>query len=448
MTEHQTERRHYDRSLLEAHRAYAIEPPTQELLAKAADAGWSAELLGRVLAVRPDPGMIESWIESGWPPPEFVEAWATENQRLLDGTLNIRTATWGDHHMVSDLCANSPETVGDWSVTVERSPNPFAQYRLQEHPHVTVFEDQRVAVAMSAASVRNTYIEGERTSTQFMSGWRVRDGFRGLGLSSQLQNAAGPGTKPFGLVSYWHVRLNNASASWIQRIEDDMEDRPEGFSIETNNVTASVWHFESESGMTDDDQHGELSERARVITEGDLDRCVELINRTHAGLDLFRPYSYEYLDDRLADGCWGPAPFFREAVYGWPDYRVIEVDGEIVACGGLWDRGRDVREVWETDAHGPSSRFVHDPTALMDFGFAEGHEGVMAELISHFVAESRLLGRSGILTPLEFLPEVREATDHIPSTVDTRELHVMPFTSPQLKIELTVSQPYTDMAYW
>lgn len=448
-------RRQYDRSMLASHPASAIVPASAELQAKVDAAGWPEGLLDRVLAVRPDRGMIDAWLESGFPNPEHIEMWALDEQRWLDSTALVRTATWADHEMLSDLCANAPEKVGDWRVTVERSPNPFAQYRLQERANVLVLEDQRVALAMSAASVRNTYIEGERTSAHFMSGWRVRDGFRGLGLAGRLQNSAGSGTSWFGLVSYWYVRLNNASASWIQRIEDDMENRPGDYSIEVENLTATVWQFACDGGT--DGPQGESSVRVRAVHEDDLDRCVELINRTHQGLDLFRPYSQEYLRERLDDPCWGPKPSFYDSIYGWPEYRVIEADGQVVACGGLWDRGRDVREVWErlpgesesgSGLAADSGRFVSDPTALLDFGFAEGHEGDMAELISHFVAESRELGRVGMLAAVEFLPALREATAELKSTADARELHVMPFTMPDLKIELAVTRPYTDLAYW
>ena len=77
-----------------------------------------------------------------------------------------------------------------------------------------------------------------------------------------------------------------------------------------------------------------------------MERCVELINRTHAGRDLFRPYTAEFLADRLDEGFWGARPPGWVPVYRWEDMRVIERGGEIVACAGLWDRGRDLRERW------------------------------------------------------------------------------------------------------
>ena len=54
-------------------------------------------------------------------------------ERLIGGTLRVREATWKDDEAIADLYANSPENVGEWELTVERSPYPFAQFRLQEN---------------------------------------------------------------------------------------------------------------------------------------------------------------------------------------------------------------------------------------------------------------------------------------------------------------------------
>lgn len=428
-------RRRYESSMLDEHPAAAAPLPSPDQLARATTAGWSEELLQRVLAVRPDGGMVDDWIDNGWPAAEGVEAWVETQERLLSSTLVGRVATWADHDMLADLWANAPEQIGDWTVTVERSPNPFAQFRLQEHPDVHVLEDRRVALGMSARSIRNSIVGGERTSVHFMSAWRIRDGFRGTGLSRLLQNAAGQGTAWFGLVTYYYVRPDNSSLTWIESIEHDMADRPEAFRVENDQLTATVTTLRGS---------GERSVRVRETTEDDLDACLELINRTHDGLDLFRPYTMDYLRQRLDDPSWGPKPRFYPSIYGWPDHRVLEVDGEVVACGGLWDRGRDVREIWERD----DVRIVHDPTAVLDFGFAVGQDEAMAELVGHLAAESTELGRSGVNVALQFLPDVADHLTHLEPTVDVRELHTNTYHGPDLTLDLPIRRPYTDLAYW
>lgn len=246
----------------------------------------------------------------------------------------------------------------------------------------------------------------------------------------------------FGLVTYYYVRLKNSSQAWTGHIETAMEDRPEGYAIETETLTASLTLFATPTVSTRDSANADLE--IREATEADLPRCIEIINRTHSGLDLFRPYTLDFIGYRLNDPHWGPKPPFRPPVYGWPDFRVVEAEGEIVACGGLWDRGRDIREVWRSG----DDEFRIDPTALMDFGFAEDGEAAMAALVEHFTTATAELGRSGLLAAIEFQPDLQRCLQHLDSRLDTRQLHVMPFRMPGIEVDLTVSQPYTDIAYW
>ncbi len=429
----------YHREAFKDHPAFKLARPSPELQAKMDKAEWPADLVDRLMAVRVDHVTIHEWLDSGFPDAENLAKWADREERLINTTLVCRQATWADDDLLSDLCANSPETLGDWTVTVERGPNPYAQFRLQEHPNVQVLEDRRVGLGMTANSVRNTLIAGERTTANFMSGWRVRDGFRGLGLSKLLQNSGGPGVSWFGLVSYWYVRKGNASQAWVAKISSDLADRPEGYSTETETLSATVTHLPS-------NPEANASPRVRKATEQDLGPCVELINRTHQGLDLFRPYTVDFLWERLNDPSWGEEPPFIASIYGWEDFAVIEDNGQIVACGGMWDRGRDVREVWRHDQTDESH--LVDPTAILDFGFAEGHVEAGAQLLGHFLARSTKLGRSSMMVALEFLPDLAEACVSLAPTTESRELHAMPFTYPGFTVNATITRPYTDLAYW
>ena len=429
----------YDGSALAAHPASQPPEPPPHLAAKVAEAGWPDGLFERMRALRRNWGEIEAWVDSGFPTLEMIEAWVPQEEALLASTLAVRQAGWDDNDLLADLCANSPERVGDWNVVVERGPFAFAQFRLQEHAHVVVVEDRRVGLGMVSRSLRNSYIAGERTSVHFISGWRVREGFRGLGISNLLLNGAGPGHGFFGVSFYWYVRLENQDRTWVDKVTSDMADRPDGWEVATDKLTATVTHYV-------DPTQGQPSRRVRPATASDLAACCALINRTHAGLDLFRPYSEEFLEGRLDDPNWGPKPAFIDHVYGWDDFRVVEEDGEIVACGGLWDRGRDLRERWvhrETD-----EEHVLEPTALMDFGFAESHDAAMVELVEHFLATTADRGRSSMMVPFEQLPTLITACGHLESRPETRELQTMPFASPDLTVEVNVTKPYTDLAYW
>jgi hypothetical protein len=263
-----------DRTDIYQHPAFAEPEPPEAVLALAAQRGWPEDLLVRAMRLHVDRATIDAWLRDGWPPPEWLAKFLDGLERLTNGTMRLREATWADHDLMADLFANAPEEVGDWLVTVERGPNPFAQFRLQEHANVQVLEDRRVGLGAAAHSTRNTLIGGEELSVHVMSAWRVRDGFRGQGFARLLQmNSSGPGVAWFGLVTYWYVRNGNAAQSWIAHIKDGFEDRPTGFNVKPQGLTATVHYLRALSA-------GQSSSRVRPATVTDLDRCVELINAT------------------------------------------------------------------------------------------------------------------------------------------------------------------------
>lgn len=422
------------------HPAFARPEPPVELVARAAERGWDESLLTRAVALRVNRSTIEAWLDDGWPAPDALAKFLDGQERLTTGTLRLREATWADHDLLAELFANAPEEVGDWQVAVERGPDPFAQFRLQEHPNVQVLEDRRVGLGAVAHSARNTLIAGQETSVHIMSAWRVREGFRGQGFARLLQmNSAGPGVAWFGLVTYWYGRRGNASQSWVSHVKDDMEARPGEWSAKAQGLSATVHQLPATAG-------GRPSSRLRPATIADLPRCVELVNRTNDGLDLFRPYTVEFLRQRLDDPSWGPKPPFWTKVYGWSDFLVLEDGGRIVACGGLWDRGAHVRERWHHPACGESH--VLDATALMDFGFDDGRADALVELIAHFLVRTAELGRTVMMVPLEHHPEVLDGCAGFDPRPETRDLEVVPFTSPHLTVEAPISRPHTDLAYW
>jgi len=410
---------------------------TSEQLQQAERKGWPVDLLERMLALRWPAWKVELYLSAdGFPTVEMIDGEVRDRERLSTG-LSAREATWEDDERLTDLFANSTERLGDWNVVVERSPNPFAQQRLQENWHVKVLDDRGVALAANMQAGRSSYVDGRPVSVSWMGGWRVRNEFRRTGLSGLLMSTPGPASGVFGMVSYWYVRnANGLAQSWIAQQVTEMQassGRP------VDKLTASVHHLDAANG-------GRRDARVRKVCADDLPRCVELINATHAGLDLFRPYSVEFLRGRLDDLFWGPKPPFVPCVYGWDEMAVLEDDGEIVACGGLWDRGRDARERWTHRETGDER--VVDVTCLMDAGYARGRADALATLIGHHLATTSELGRTAMVAALEFLPDVVELLDWAGPEVEVRVLETMGFRSPDLHVDATMTRPYTDLAYW
>lgn len=423
---------------IDEHPLFAAPAAPPEYVKTAAQKGWAPGLVDRAFAMRVPRADIDSWLHGGIYSPDDVARHLESLERLFEGPIRAREATWRDNEALVDLYANAPEQVGDFEVVVERSPYPYAQFRLQEHFHMQVLECRGVLLAAAANSARNAYVEGQRLAIHLMSAWRVREGFRGKGLSRLLQTLAGPGTAWLPNMTYWYERSGNASKVWLDKLRNEMDDRSEqkvaGLSA-TVHVIAPQPLDPAPNGLS-----------IRNAKPADLPRCVELINQTHAGLDLFRPYTVEFLEGRLDDPAWGPRPGFWPAVYSWDDFFVAERDGVIEACGGLWDKGRHVRERWR---HGPTGEeSVVEPTAILDWGFDDGAEASMTALVRDFVARTAELGRTHLLAPFEFAPQVAEQIAELSPQTETRALHTIASWEGETSVQATITKPYTDLVYW
>ena len=423
-------------------------PVPEALAAEARARGWPDGLLQRLLDVRVPVDAAAEWIRDPGRSIEQVEGHVAWQEQAMFGTLRARKATVSDNGAFADLWANSPSDIGEWRVTVERSPNAFAQWRLQEHVVINVLEDRGLLVACQANSRRDTLVGGQRLTVAFPQAVRVRDGLRRHGYS-QLVKGGGGGphpNSPLETAVYFYVRANNfTSLAWMRATW------PEGFAEaddeEGDGPGLPVWvHLYPVTAGSDD---GGDVDGVRGVRRGELRRCVSLINRTHRGLDLWRPYTVEFLTRRLDDGSWGPKDVWLPPVYGWDDFFVLEEDGVVVACAGLWDRGRDMREVWRHPDPAVPDRTV-SATALMDFGYADGREDAMERLIRYLLGRSTSLGRDHLMAPFQFQPMLAERLEDLEPVLDRRAIMWTPISwdggSPPPAPPL--ERPYVDIGYW
>jgi hypothetical protein len=268
----------------------------------------------------------------------------------------------------------------------------------------------------------------------------VRKECRGQGLTNLMRVLGGPACAWFGLINYYYVRAGNFdAANWIKAIRPDVAEAAEQAGQDFPGQRVSVHHFRAQPFEGD-------ASGIRKGRRSDARQCVALINRTHRGLDLFRPYSADFLNDRLCDQGWGPKPHFIVPVYNWDDYYVLEEGGRVVACAGLWDRGRHVREVWRHRENGEVTTV--EPTALMDFGYAEGRADAMARLLGYLTGVTHDLGRHELLAPIEQLPALVELMRPLEPALEPRTMAVDGFHEAGLEVEVEIKRPYTDLAYW
>ena len=419
--------------------AATIDVP-DDLRTAAREAGWPDGLLERALELRMNRALLRFFMTDPRVNAQIVEQVLRQRERIMLGSLRLREAGWQDGEALAELYANAPEEIGEWQVTVERSPYPFAQFRLQEHATVHVLEERGVMLATVAHSIRNTFVGGERVSVHVPSALRVHRDRRGSGYGGLVSYAEAPEWKWWANANYWYVRSGNFdAASWMQALQPSTAAAQPARDGDVPGLPVTVHYLAARP--FDGARTG-----IRPAHRTDLPQCIELINRTHAGFDLFRPYCEEFLETRLDDSFWGPRPEWWPRVYTWDDYFVLEEGGRIVACAGLWDRGAHLREVWLSRDSG--ERRTIECGALMDFGCAEGREDALARLIEYLAGATQGLGRERLMAPLEQLPDVLGRLVALVAGSETRSLQWRMSEQSGALRELRPARPYTDLAYW
>jgi hypothetical protein len=393
--------------------------------------GWPDGLLDRALAIRTPNHELQGWLQAE-PNPNFffhVQKTIEVFERLAAGPYRGRELTFWDEESFGDLWANAPEKVGDdWSVTVERSPNALAQFSLQPGATISVIEKAHVLVACTVWAQANCLIGGKPVSIHYAQGLRVRDGMRGEGLGDLVRRLPSPALRKPSIGQVMFMRIGNANmAGFLEAVKFQAEsDRPQKV-VGVTYLTAR--RSEPPAGL-------------RPVAEVDLAACAALINRTHAGLDLFAPYSADRLKLVLDEGYWGDRAPWRPSVYGWADFFVLEEDGRIVACAGFWDRGRDMREVWRS-ASGEERRV--EVAAALDLGCAEGREAALACLIRNLASLAAEKGRQSLIVDLEHLPAVKAALDDLEPRMESRTLEWSPYAP---SLPPTLGECVLDLRYW
>jgi hypothetical protein len=396
-----------------------------------AEHGWPGDLLVRVRQVQISEEMILRWFRWGAPVERAQEevGWA---EKLRDGTLRFRQLTFADNEAFCELWANSPEQLGDWDVTVERGPNGFASFELQERPVLNGIFDGGVMVACVSFSLRHTIVGGTRISVRYGQAMRVHSEHRGKAYAHWVRSLPWAiGLNIFTRVQYDYIRGHNMTMEkWNKKFMPNVEsvtkreDDVPGTPVTVLQIPVTGSAIEG-AGV-------------RRATPGDYARCAELINRTHAGRDLFVPYTAEWLTNRLEFDVPPNAPW--RPPYSLDDFWVLQRGGAVVACAGLWDKGRDLRERWRHRETGQDR--VVESTIMLDIGFAEGAEDAMAALIEHLVGVTHKLGRDQLTAPLEYLPGVASLLAKFEPVEDTRYLQWRA-DDPAL-----TTPAHLDLVYW
>jgi GNAT superfamily N-acetyltransferase len=394
--------------------------------------GWPSELANDIISAGISHSELKYWQWESLPP-QVVPIQLEWYQRFSVGDLRGRTATLADNDALADLFDRCHEELGEWEVFTERSPNAFAQFYLQRTAQLSLIDDGKRLIACVAWARRNVLVGGRRVSASYGEALRVDPDYRRQGFGDQVRRLPQAiGALPVEF-RYDYTRTDNlAIANWKNKYEKYTEgDEWRGASLDIPVTVTEIPVGEF---------HG--SERGiRKTRPEDLNACVRLINATHEGQDLFRPYSTEFLEDILDEGFWGEAPRWspHESIYGWSDHYVLEIGGRILACAGLWDRGRNQRTRWRRAGH-TRSVTVSD-TSVLDYGYASGEEHAMEALLLHLMSITGKLGRDQLVVSMDQLPALAEVIAPYQGQEETRLLR---YSHPSLKL----NRPYTDLRFW
>jgi hypothetical protein len=403
---------------------------SESIRERAATAGWPAELADKLLQARLPTSEHERLLADDAPPLGAIERIVDSAHRLAHGSLRAREVTRLDLDGFSSLWANSDEVIGDWLVTVERAPNPIAQYMLQESVSITVLEDEGEIVACMGWSTLNTIVGKEPLTVLLAHSLRVLRERRREGLGEIIRSFP-----PRALLRSCHgqfmfMRQGNVG------VEGFLNGVGFRAGVDRPSSEAVVTYFEPTKLMSQ-------TRGIRPARPEDLPACADLINRTYAGLDLFSPVTAQSLGQALHEQYWGERLPETPPVYGWSDFYVYEQAGRIVACAGLWDRGRDIRERWTSRVTGESRMF--DYTALLDLGYATGDHESLATLIRYFADKTLDLGRTAMAAPLQHLAPVASALSDLPGRQEGRILEWSRFAP---SAPPTLRNAHIDLRYW
>ncbi|MDZ4052437.1 MAG: hypothetical protein U1E24_04115 [Phenylobacterium sp.] len=403
-----------------------------ELEGRARERRWPDGLLARVIAVNTPRWVIEKWL-AGSAADEVlladIERQVGIFEKLADGTLRAREITPHDEAGFTALWALAPEWIGDWEVTVERGPDALAQFMLHEDPGVNIIEDCGEVVASMAWSSANVVIGGVPTSIHYAMGLRVAASRRREGLGDVVRRFPRRSLARPSVGQIMFVRLGN------ENVDQFLNNVGFGAGAVRPRSLVSVTHLAAAPL--------EWPAGARKARPEDFDACAALINRTHAGLDLFHPLGEEGLSQRLNRGAWGATPAWSPVVYGPEDFFVLERRGRIVACAGLWDRGRDVRELWRHKVRDES--MTVSSTVVLDFGCEAERDQELALLVRGLIGKTSELGRTCLCIHSETHPALVEALSDLTQREEPRILEWSPYT---LDLKAELGSVSLDLRYW
>ena len=229
----------------------------------------------------------------------------------------VREATALDADGLMDVMAACPQGQ-DIAITTVNTPDFFARARAYDAATVFVAEDGGEIAGSAAGAIREQVVDGKLRRVGYEFQYFTAPEHRRKGVAGQLRQA---------IERYFREQQVELSTAAI---------------IATNSGSLRLFEsqgFHPRSEMT---CHFLLTFREMQVehpgtvvpaSPGDLDSVAALLNRCWSGYDFYQPVTRRSLE-RFID---------RTPAFNAEDLLVLEEDGEIVACAGIWDWSKIMR---------------------------------------------------------------------------------------------------------
>jgi hypothetical protein len=330
--------------------------------------------------------------------------------------LIIRDATRADNDALIDLERRSPLLLGETTLTFDRSPNFFARDELMECSRMLVAEKDGQPAGVMGIACYDTLVGGEPVRAAYVHHGRVPAEHQRSGVAMTLALALLEPLLTKADLLYWYVSPENQISLnlIVPRAPHRWPRDPvcQRFLLEPQPVAAKG--------------------RPTPARPEQIGEICKLINRTHAGRDLFMPYTEGRLAARLS----------RSQAYGWPHIFVRERRGLPVAVAGLWDLGATLKLI---RAGKSGEATACRPGFILDYGFEEGAEGEMTKLLDDLRGLAAALGRQELWIAMDPDSRLCNMMSRRPHVVES----FLGFNiTPDAPRPGRTATPYLDPVYW
>jgi GNAT superfamily N-acetyltransferase len=323
--------------------------------------------------------------------------------------VTYRQASRADNDALCDLERRTPLLLGGSWIVFDRAEF-FDQHDLQEDAVVWLAEEAGRVIGACAGAVHRAPLAGQERLLLYMHHERVDPARQRRGIGGALTTCIADHFRDRGLrpdVSYYYIAPGNApSRAYAER------------------SGARPWPLRAHHVLIPTALASEPSGAPRRVGAGPIFDIVRLINETHAGKDLFRPYEQVDFGQRLA----------RSRHYGWGDVYGRYADGRLVAVAGIWDRGATYASrltpavVEGQGRHAPARAEPVEARAapsgpsrswvVADWGHARGAETEIVALLAGLLPLGRAAGRDSLVLHLDRSSALYDAlSERLPHTV-------------------------------